>query len=244
MSCVLNTELLQKYPQQAFAVFMSSGENIDTKTDAEKDLYISDNHVGYLIELDRLGQAADAPGTTANNDLDNKPYSTMLRPVTDTSIIYEAQKVLVESIEFFAYDLKNANSETQDSNVVTAIIDSRTANNAYAQNTMFNTLINVNWQPNFFRPSVRINDVDLFQGIQSSQYGNHRNKGDLSIGMPIPMCRDIYREFGKIRSISAFAQVAQAVKVPEAVDYKYQRYGVMMILSFRTGTGTVEVRNG
>lgn len=247
MSCNIDYNLLLSYPEEVKAIFMSSAEDITVKTDNDKNLYIADNPVGYLIEMDRLAQASVLPGTTANNKVANNPYSTYLRPVTDMSIIFEAQKVMLQQLDYYAYDFLNTQSLTQDTDVINTIINSKSSDDAYAQRIILNSMVNVNWQPNYFRPSFKIDGRDVLQGIQATNYGNHRNSGDLSIGFPLPYCAEPYKLYNKPKRIEAFAGLAQAVNIsadPSVPVYKYQRYGILLIATFRIGTGTVEVSNG
>lgn len=244
MSCSVDYSVIERYPDVLVAMFMSSAEDITKVTDTEKNEYIQDNYVGYLNELDRIGQAGSAPGTTKNNNLANNPYSTYLRPVSDLSALYNAQKVFIHKMEFMAFDTTWEDSENQDSDVITTIYDSRSLNNTYIQSNGFNSQIPATFQPNFFRPDVRINSREIIQGITSSNYGNKANKGDLSIGLPLPWCYDVNREIGSVKSIEAFAQLVQPIKVPDVVDYSFQRYAIQMLIYFRIGTGTVYAKNG
>jgi hypothetical protein len=243
MGCNLDYSIIKAYPEVLEVIFMSSAEDYTTIIDSDKNLYIADNPAGYLIEMDRLGQAPASVGSTKNNNLANSPYSTYLRPVSDLSELFKGQKVFCESIKFFGYDLINEDSATQDAAVNTVIFDSRTALNSYVQANGFNTILPTSWQPNFFRPTVRINDRDVITGISKSNYGNKQNIGDMSIGLPIPYCQEVNRELGEVKSINAYAQLAQIITMGES-DYKFMRYGVQMIITFRLGTGTVYATNG
>ncbi len=242
MSCSINYDVLRAYPEIVPAIFVSSAQEGFNRTDSDKDAYITNNPLGYMTELEKVGQGSTAPATINNNVPGNNPYSTYLRPVTDLSEILKAQKVLVEKVEFYAYDTMKEDSAYQDSEAFVTMIDSRSANKSYPQSYSLNSPAPV-FLPNFFRPQVRINNIDLIKGLQSSNYGTKRNQGDMSIGLPVPVCIDVYREFGRVTDIQTFAQMVQIIPNSSPQQWMAQRYAIQCIIYFRCGTGTVEFKN-
>lgn len=218
----------RKYPETVVALFMSTTETATDVTEAQRNAHITNSHDGYLSELEKLGQASTSPGGTAKV---TDPYTSELRPVTDLSRIYGAADVMLDTVEFFAYDTTLDGSEEQDSDTLTAIHNSRTANDIIPQSYYKNTLLSLNWQPNGFRPNVLIDGRPIVKGIDASAFENGNNSGDLSIGLPLPYCLDYNRELGQVQDIKVHGQVSQ--KIGE----KYQRYPVLCKLTFWIGSG-------
>jgi hypothetical protein len=244
MSCTVNYDVLKAYPEIVPAIFISSAQEGFNKTDSDINAYIADSAVGYLNELENLGQASVAPASRDNSASLNNPYSTYLRPVTDLKEILQSQKVFVEKLEFYAFDSTKDGSEHQNSELFDEVYASRNGTKTYNQSVMLNGMMNSPFVPNFFRPEVRINDIDILKGLGSTNFGNRKNKGDLSIGLPLPYCVDVYREFGKVSKIEAFAQYTQILPATVPSGYLYQRYPVQLIITFRCGTGSVNFKNG
>lgn len=237
MSCSINMEYTQKYPQLVIANFFSSTQSNTAKTDAQKDSHIADSPIGFNDELRAIGQAS-VSSYSRDNDVDsNNPYSSLLRPVSDLKDIYKSQLVFLEKVEFYAYDTTMEGADEQNSNVLDKIHGSQNSYDAYVQSKYRNGMIPQNWLTNYFRPSLRINGVEMFKGLQSSNFGDKRNKGDLSVGIPLPYCIDVYRELGEIHSIECAAAVGQIVYITGTTSYLLQRYGVQAILTFRVGSG-------
>jgi hypothetical protein len=75
----------------------------------------------------------------------------------------------------------------------------------------------------------------MLKGQFESNYGTKGNKGDLSIGMPLPACFNINKALGKISSgVTSIAQLAQIVDI-SGTNY-YQRYPILTVATFRLGS--------
>lgn len=197
------------------------------------DTFIPNTFDGYVDELQELGQATTSPGSPS---LSASPYSTIQRLLTNFDPIIQSQNVYLETIEYYAYDTTITGGLGQDPAVVAAIYASRTGDDiipqSYFQNGMFP---GVNWQPNFFRPSFQLDGQEMLKGFAESNYGNKANRGDLSIGHPLPACFQINKALGKISSgVTSIAQLAQIVD-NGGVNY-YQRYPILTIATFRLGS--------
>lgn len=245
MSCALPYEIFKEYPNTVILSYFSSAMTDVIKTDADKDAYITNNHIGYVTEMERLGNSATT-GPGSPNNVSANPYSTRLRPVRDADKVINAQKVFLEKVEFYAYDATLAGSDYQDEDVAAIITAGISTEDAYPRSHYRNAMLPINFQPNYFSPVIKIDGKDIIGGANASNYGNKANKGDLSIGFPLPLCLDIYREFGKISSIEVFGKVAMAIdngSLVNPVTY-YQQFPIQAILYFRTGTGTKNVKTG
>lgn len=222
--CNIPYELIRKYPQKLLAMFMSTTEY--NTTSGHTDSHITDGYDGYIDELEAIGQAATSIGSLS---LVASPYPVWLRPVTDINILY-GKNVLLESLEYYAYDPTLTGAAAQNPSVLTAIYDSKSTDDAYMQSFYRNGLI-PNWQPNYCRPEFWIDGVNMMLGLSQSNFGNKSNKGDMSIGIPLGKCFDYYREFERITKIKANGQVAQKVDV-SGTSY-YQRYALLCFATFR-----------
>jgi len=221
-------EYREEYPEPIWSMFISETDYHNPIRDAQ----ITDDYTGYITELQNCGQAADAPGTKELIDITTgDPYSTRLRPVTNLSEIFKSQKVMLASVQFYAYDPTDENAAPpQDAATLAAIYASRTSNEMFAQQYILNGFIQ-NWQPNFCRPSLKVNQKEIFKGFNSSNFGRNVNKGDLSIGIPLGYCFELYRKLGKVHDVEMFGQLAQYITGPK----KFQRYVLMSIIEWWVG---------
>jgi hypothetical protein len=227
MPCNVDFEFRRQFPDTVLAMFMSSTEYTAPFTDT----HITNEYYGYYNELLATGQASTTgPGTPT---LQASPYPTLLRPVTDLNPIYSAQRVFLESLEYYAYDPTLTGAAGQEAAVISAIYASKATDDAYLQSFYRNGLI-ANFQPNFFRPIFSIDDQNVFTGIQSSNFGNKNNKGDLSIGLPLNKCFEFYRDYSKVKRIRAYGGCSQIVDV-SGTKY-YQRYPILCLATFWLGS--------
>lgn len=189
-------------------IWVSSTEYAGTQTDAH-----ADSIADLMTELQQLGQANAAPGSAI---LQAAPYPTRLRPVTDLSQLIGRDAILTR-IEYYAIDTTLWDGATQgtgqNATVVAAIEDSLAdATDAYVASRFRNGVIG-SWQPNWFRPEIRINGQPvLFGNLSRTNFGNHANAADAGWGLPLPYCDDnLYISLGNVTSIDLQAQAAQEV---------------------------------
>jgi hypothetical protein len=219
------------YPDTVVVLFFNSTAD-DTNNPAT---FIPSTYDAYWDELQLLGQAGLAPGTSANNNPLNNPYSIVQRPITNFDYVLNAQNVFLEKLEYFAYDTTVAGGLGQDPAVIAEIYSSRTTDEIYGQSYFRNAMLPINWQPNFFRPSFVVNNEEMIKGQFESFYGEKNNIGDLSIGMPLPACFTINKALGKIdNGVLSLAQVAQIIDVG-GTKY-FQRYPVLTVATFKLGS--------
>lgn len=205
----------------ASAIWASTTQNAAVLTGS----HITSTNDGYVNELLAIGQADTSPGlpTPAVS-----PYSTQLRPVSDLSVLYRARQCVLRKIEFKAYDTTLSGAAGQDAATLTAIFNSISSQNDVYVQSLFRNGEMGGWQPNWFRPSFSVNGKDIFAGLSQSQFDNKANLGDLSIGLPLPYCREDYVNCGKVEELKVYAQAAQYVAG------KYQRYLVLCLAEFFT----------
>lgn len=227
MSCASILEYRKKYPYPIWSIFTSSTEIADPQTDG----HITNLDNGYMAELEAIGQADAAIGTKA---LTAAPYPTRMRPVTPLSEILKSQNVMLYSVQFYAYDTTLEGSASQDAATLAAIYNSRATNDMYAQSFARNAFIQ-NWQPNFCRPSLKIDGKEIFRGFHSSNYGTKNNLGDMSIGIPLGYCFELYKELQKVHKIEMWGQIAQYIDDTS----KYQRYCLYALLEWWIGGSSV-----
>lgn len=221
MACLVDLSFRREFPNTVVVPFFSSSEYAPVQTGS----HIPDATDGYLqSEMEVIGQAA---ADINHNELVASPYPTRLRPLANLNDIYSSQRVFLEKVEFFCYDTTLQGSTYQDADTLNAIYGSKTGNDVYAQSLYKNGMPN-NWQPNFFRPIFKVDDKNIFHFLQNTNFGG--NKGDLSIGLPLPYCFDLNKELGKVQEIEVFAQIAQYV----AESDKFQRYAVQCLATFWT----------
>ncbi len=210
--------------QYVVAVWMSSAETAPLQTDT----YITNATDGYLTRFEALGQASAAPGSMS---LTADPYSTRLRPVTDLQRLYDAASVWLLSMRFEAFDVLAQDSAIQDAATLAALATSAGTDDAYVQSPYRNSLA-CGWQPNWFRPRLRVNGRDvLFPDASRSAFGAKSNSGDLSIGLSVPFSIKWDVWLGKVTELEVFAQVVQKVAS------KYVRYPVRAEAHFIIDSG-------
>lgn len=225
-------EMWQGYTS-LFAIFISSTEDEATQTDT----HVANTLDGGRLELLNCGASATAMGTKA---LVASPYSTRLRPVSNLSKFAAYNGIYLLKAEFTPLDTTLTGSAPQDAQIDTEIIDSLlTDNDAYLQSRFRFGSIG-DWQPNFFRPSLRVQGGDdVFETLNNSNFGTSKNNlGDLSIGCMLPYTWKpaIPLYLGKVtdlnEAIIVHAGAGQIVEDTVLAVKKVQRYPVHCYMEF------------
>jgi hypothetical protein len=191
-------------------------------TTPQTDGWIANNPLGYWTEFQKVGTEVNVPA------LPNSSISE-LRPVTDLSVLLNANEILLRSISFHALDVKKIDSEYQGALTNTAITDSLNSDNNALVQTRFLNSVPPDWQPNFFRPSVIIDNKDILGNFaSSSNFGTKNNAGDKSIGLPLPLSYDFNYQFTGVKEIKVFGLCYQYI----AETLKYKRYGIICHADF------------
>jgi hypothetical protein len=222
--CFVDISFRRQYPETIYVLLASSTD----KNADQSATQVGNTDDGYVTELQKVGQNnVNAPGTKALGDIATPaPYSTRLRPLTDLNLLINKRKAFLEKIEVWGYDPTLDNSGApQTQSVLDTIYNSRATNDAYAQALTRNGMMS-NWQPNYCRPEFWVNSTNIIRGLGATKFGNNANKGDLSIGVPLPYCFDVNKDVGIIRDVQAYGQLAQYVAG------NYQRYMLLCMATF------------
>lgn len=193
--------------------------------------YAGDADDGMIANLVLAGQANAAAGRRGYSAA---PYTIRLRPLTDLQAIYDASRAFIMAYGIRAIDATLTGSESQDEATLTAIAESVTGstNDKYAQ-SQFRFAEIGGWQPSYCRPSIVVNKREILLGFGSTAFRDS-NRGDLSIGVMLPHCREfpfpipVNDETGKVTSIVCSAQAGQYIEA----SAKIQRYPVLMNVTF------------
>lgn len=238
MSCIITPDIAAQYPNTDVALFYSTPMWIDNNGTTQAD--VANTILGYYQAMERIGQSSTVVPTTSQVE---NPYSCLLRPLTENSRIYNAPDngVFLESITFSLYDqMVNGGTQTQ---LDSALYQDATLNSAVvnSQNTMLNRAMTGtyrfgmvgNWQPNYFRPIVRVNgETILDMNSTFTKPNGQNNLADLSIGASLPLCVEPMKPFAKIKEITIAAFALQIIA--QAGARNLQRYGVLCEMKFRT----------
>ena len=154
---------------------------------------------------------------TANGRCDdtNKPEVRPLLPITSIEAMTNRKEIFLQSIDFIGYDMSES------------VIESET-DKQYANEQVFGHAVSSIWQPNYFRPSVRIGGEDVTSGISNA--GNNP-AFDLSIGLPMPYCLQINKLVQNPRDIEVIAVFAQQFKNKDGI-VQYRNYPILAIINF------------
>lgn len=192
MSCFVDYSFKKEYPETVEALFISkSGETI------------TDTLEGIIEEMQKLGETSV------------KPVVREFIAVSDLSSIFQAQKVFVEKIQFYGYDVKELGGQNQTDATFNEIIASRNNDLVIPQSNYIRSLLPVNFQPNHFRPNVFIDGKPIL---------THETKKELpvalnAIGYNMPKCFEINLPVGKVNRIDILSALAQRIDVAKYINY-------------------------
>jgi hypothetical protein len=219
-----------------FLEYFSSTQPSDNQTDNYSGL--TDAWDGFDNEFEKLGNAVwykNGAGVVQTPNIIDNPYPSLLRCMNDWNYITKKINITLYKVQFVAYNAMQSGSAFQNAAVNTAVTNSLSSsvNDSLVQNRLHRT-IPVDWQPNFFRPSIKINGGEVLNGIQETQDGSH--KGIKSIGSHLPFSIIVKKTFKQISDIKVRAAVRQKVPVVgSTTDTYYLAYPVKAILMFVFG---------
>jgi hypothetical protein len=200
-------------------------------------VYVANNNLGYLTELDQVGSENANIGSPTLIAPAVGPYTTRMRPLRNFINLIGHQICYLRQLQFWIYDVVLDNSVYQDPLVIADIDNSRNLNDMYAQSFIKNGLL-PNFQPNYFNPAFIIKcgngSLNVLAGLQETFFSGGNHLGDLSMGLPAPICFDIKKELGKVVDIEVYAQAAQYIDTQQV----FQRYYVHCLAEFWTGKST------
>lgn len=229
MACTIDYNFRREYPDTVAIKWISSTETNIKQTWG----HIDNTDLGYVgagKELEKIGQANANIGSKS---LVAAPYPTRLRPLDKVDILLNANKVFLDKVEFYAYDTTLTGSAVQDAAVLADIYASKSTDEIIPQ-SYFGNGMPVNWIANYFNPEIYINGRNMLHFLKSSNFGKD-NKGDNSIGLPLPICIDFQKTLNKVNSIELYGQVAQYIRSQN----KFQRYALLAITWFWVGNSNV-----
>lgn len=224
-----NMDILAEYPRPV-DVLMATSPEINAFSNNASPAGVANSDLGYYDAILYSGQAATTP--SRGNETVATPYPDRLRPVRGLKQIINDPDILFERIDFYGYDPTLTGAPGQDAVTVAEIANSLTAspNDAYAQSRFTNAIVG-NWNPNYFAPVVRFDDIVVCDHTVTDISDNHL--GHLSIGPPLPYGIE-YRWIlkGGMKNIFIRAQLAQYIANSASAN-KFQRYWVLAVLRFR-----------
>lgn len=232
MSCFY-PDIIRSYPRVRIALFMSTTDTQQSTFDYD---HVPNQPDGWVTELERCAQSSSVMGTAA---VAANPYSTRLRPLADMSDIYASQAgVLLEAIEFLGYDGTRLGSAFQNAANNAEIEASQTSTlDAYHASHFRRTVVG-NWQPNFCRPAVYVNDIDVLANMLDTEVENPLNDarnhaGDMGIGLPLPFVVPYYLPFDTVSSIRVYGGLAQWIETSAEPNDKLVRYPLLCLMRWR-----------
>lgn len=186
----------------------------------QSDSGATDSIIGAFTEMEALAQSS---ATVPTDAMIENPYSTLLRPRTYNNRLYQAPQIdrntiFIESIQFSVYDGRVNNSTLaqpnatlyQDAALNTVVENSQAgATDRYLTSPYRFAMIG-NWQPNWFRPFIKINDEIIFDS-RASKFGDHSNLGDIAYGYDLPFCIEPYKQIRYFKDLTIAACAFQYV---------------------------------
>ena len=157
-----------------------------------------------------VGDSADLSGLTVYGD------DILLRelvPVSSLDAMTNRKEIYLHSIEFAGYDTAEKTIEKSDEK-----------DKDFANEFILGNMLTSSWQPNFCRPVVRINGVNITSSISS--YNSENTELSRAIGLPLPFCLTINKVIKEPRNIEIFGALAQ--KIPSG----YRNYPLLAIVNF------------
>lgn len=196
--------LREKYPQTYYINFVSSSESVT----------MADSHTSAWSYLRSLTSVSDEP---ENRDL--VPVSSLKNLISNRPFLFRSATII-------AIDGKISG----DNSTISAIEASQSSSGAVEPQSNFkNAAFPVIFQPNYCRPSIKINNSIVNSGLLDGPDNDSKNKGFLGFGVPLNTKLDFGIEFEKgITSID----IDSACALYENSTGKFLNYPLYMILEF------------
>jgi len=126
----------------------------------------------------------------------NEVLLRRLLPVSSLDAMTNRKEIYLHSIEFAGYDTAQKIIEKPEG-----------ADKEFANEYILGNMLTSSWQPNFCRPLVRINGINMTSSISS--YDSANTDFSKSIGLPLPFCLTINKVIKEPRDIEIFGALAQ-----------------------------------
>jgi hypothetical protein len=136
-----------------------------------------------------------------------------LVPVSSLDAMTNRKEIYLHSIEFAGYDTAEKIVEKPEE-----------SDKEFANEFIFGNMLTSSWQPNFCRPTVRINGVNITSSI--SRYSAGNADFTRAIGLPLPFCLAINKVIKEPRDIEIFGALAQKT------ESGFRNYPLLAILNF------------
>jgi hypothetical protein len=154
-----------------------------------------------------VGGSADLSGLTVDSE---EVLLRELVPVSSLDAMTNRKEIYLHSIEFGGYDTSENPIEKSDETV-----------KDFANEFIVGNMLTSSWQPNFCRPLVRINGVNITSSINSGNTELAR-----AIGLPLPFCLTINKVIKEPRNIEIFGALAQKT------ESGFRNYPLLAIMNF------------
>jgi hypothetical protein len=148
-------------------------------------------------------------------DITDKPRTQLLLPASHLRMLQNRGEVFMHSVEFCGYDF------SEQSLPVNSV-------KKLSEEPIWGSTMTALWQPNFFRPSVRIGGEDVTSNVYNPTPDAVFH--DLSIGYPLPFCFPINKVVNSTWNVEIYASYAQAFK--DGSGLKYRNYALQAIITF------------
>jgi hypothetical protein len=142
----------------------------------------------------------------------DEPLVQRLLPVNSLNPLIVRDEIFLESVEFAGFDMADNQLEVGDTQ--TEMLGGR--------------VIKDLWQPNFFRPIVRIGGENVTSGVNNPMGDSVFH--DKGIGFPLPFCVPVNKQITNTTDIKITASYAQGFL--DGGAYKFKNYALMAIVSF------------
>jgi len=144
-----------------------------------------------------------------------------LIPVSSLDAMTNRKEIYLHSIEFAGYDTSESLVEKD-----------KDAEKEFANEMVIGNMLSASWQPNYCRPIVSINGVNITSSI--STFNDHPCPSvgvellgiSKSIGLPLPFCLTINRVIKEPKDIEIYGALAQ-----RTLD-GYRNYPLLAIVNF------------
>lgn len=147
------------------------------------------------------------------------PLVRKMLPITSTEVLVNRGEVFIQSIEFAGYDTSLSLIESSD------IDDPK----EYANERIKGNMLTSSWQPNFFRPIVRIMGRNLASNISNPFPG--RSFHNMSIGLPLPFCLNINKVITESSRIDIDVRASLCQLYLEEGICRYRNYPLFAVLT-------------
>jgi hypothetical protein len=209
---------------------MRNGQSCITLKDREKYpfdetllLFTSNGNEENINDIEALSACFEELSVDTD-----KPLIQRIVPITSIEVLTNRQEIFLQSIEFCGYDMSVSEIGVEDNNEDEGEQDETGTDKSNANEQIINNMVSASWQPNFFKPSVRIGGVDVASNIANT--APNKSFHNLSIGLPLPYCLQINKVVKEPKDIEITASFVQAYR--QGGEWRYRNYPILAIVNF------------